>query len=95
MKVNILGLSESSCKETGEKTSGKCYLIYSGETKEDMGFGIILDKTTRNSVKGCWPLSGQILLVKIAEKPLDNYMKFKSMQQRQPAVKKIQNLSLL
>ncbi|GFO16493.1 craniofacial development protein 2-like protein [Plakobranchus ocellatus] len=69
-EMNILGVSEVRWSGAGKIKSGKYEMYYSG-AEHQRGVGIILDQEIGKSVKGYWPLSDRVLLLKIAGKPVD------------------------
>ncbi|GFN81070.1 craniofacial development protein 2-like protein [Plakobranchus ocellatus] len=70
LKMNILGVSEVRWSGAGKIKSGK-YEMYYSSAEHQRGVGIILDQEIGKSVKGYWPLSDRVLLLKIARKPVD------------------------
>ena len=74
MEMNILRQSETRWKETGKETSGRCHIIYSGETKQELGLFLDEKKKKVKSVEGYWP--GQFL----AESEALGTICFKSMR---------------
>ena len=71
LKINILGISEVRWKDAGLVDSDQHKLIYSGGSNHEKGVGVILDKGAAKSLKGNWPVSDRVLLIKLEGKPLN------------------------
>ena len=71
MKINILGMSEVRCQGARKITSRAFKIFYSGGAEHERGVAIMLDQGMGKTVKGYGSLSDCVLLLKVAEKPLD------------------------
>ncbi|GFN88800.1 endonuclease-reverse transcriptase [Plakobranchus ocellatus] len=70
-EIEHLRFKRGSMERAGKITSGGHEITYSGGTESEKGVGIIVDQTLTKAIKGYWALSGRVLLVKIAGKPVD------------------------
>ena len=72
MDIDIMGLAEVSCLNSGRVISDDYTLIYSRDKKEHKhGAGVLLNKTIARSVIGFLALSDRVLLVKLLSKPFN------------------------
>ena len=71
MQIGVLGVSEVRWRGSGNIRSDEMTMIHSGsEDKSEKGVGIILDKKQAKSLKGYWPISERVLLVKMNATPV-------------------------
>lgn len=70
LNVNILGLSETRWTGSNLIKSAEHTLIFSGGNEHERGVGILL-KNESKSVKGYWPISDRVILVKMRSAPFD------------------------
>ena len=71
MQIGVLGVSEVRWRGSGNIRSDEVSIIYScSEDKSEKGVGIILDKKQAKSLKGYWPISERVLLVKMNATPV-------------------------
>ena len=71
MEISLLGISECRWKGAGTIQSDKYRIIYSGGTTHERGVGIIINETKCKALKGYWPISDRILMVKLQGTPID------------------------
>ncbi|XP_042871504.1 craniofacial development protein 2-like [Penaeus japonicus] len=69
--IGMLGMCEMRWIGAGKVQSDDYTIIYSGGQNHEKGVGMVLDKEHSKSLKGYWPLSDRVLLVKLSAKPLD------------------------
>ena len=71
MEISLLEISECRWKGAGTIQSDKYRIIYSGGTTHERGVGIIINETKCKALKGYWPISDRILMVKLQGTPID------------------------
>ncbi|GFS05752.1 craniofacial development protein 2-like [Elysia marginata] len=71
LNINILGLSEVRWKGANDIQTGKFRFLYSGRATHERGVGLLVDQEVSEAVKGYWPVSDRVLLLKISGKPMD------------------------
>ena len=68
MKIDILGIAETRCTESGKIRKNSHTILYSGGQEHRNGVGILMKNIITRSIMGYWPISNKIIMVKLLGK---------------------------
>ena len=71
LKYNIMGVSEVHWKDSGNVDREEFTFLYSGAEDHSKGVGFLVDNSVKKSLKGFWPVSERVILIKLQAKPFD------------------------
>jgi len=71
MHVDIMGICETRWTGVGDVNVNGWRFVYSGGESHHHGVGLLLHESVGKCVKGFWPVSDRVLVLKVAAKPFD------------------------
>ena len=71
MTIDILELAETRWTNSSKFRKEGTTMVYSGGREHRNGVGIIMNNNIAKALKGYWPISDRIVMIKLQEKPFN------------------------